>query len=255
MDNPSYAFEQWLQQTIIQLDQELEQLAQIDERLRQHLTFSTQSSGSVDEDTINQLLSEVRSKAQMLHFYRDLNFFSKRSLSSKNRERILSRQDIQNLLIQHNAQTKNDLWQSFQLNVQPPSIVEQEGISLGITDLELSSQTIRVTFSLRGTIPLEGVGENGWVGSLPVLAGIHLEDDRGITYSVEPPAFFQLPHGKKMQWQVNSYMTFSGAVSQELQALYLTVKSFFLLPAQVFLILDKEPLIIQGPWRFTFLRG
>lgn len=263
MDNSLSSFEEWLQQIIIKLDQELEQLAQIDERLRSHLTHSTHSPSSTDEDTINQLLSEVRSKAQTLHFYRDLNFFSKRSLSTKNQERVLSRQAIRELLLQHDAQVKSDPWQSLQLNLQPPGIVERQGISLGITNLELSSQSIRLTFSLKGTIPLELVNEQETTpGSthegadpLPVLAGIQLVDDRGTVYHAEPPPFFQLPRGKREQWQVNSYMTFSGAVSQELQALYLTIQSFLLLPTQVFLILDKEPLIIQGSWSFTFLRG
>lgn len=119
MSNPSSSFEQWLQQTISRLDQELEQLAQIDERLRSHLTFSMRSPNPSEEDMLNQLLSEVRRKAQTLHFYRELNFFSKRSLSSKNRDVVLSRQAIQELLVQQAAQAENDPWQAIQLNLQP----------------------------------------------------------------------------------------------------------------------------------------
>lgn len=261
MSNPSFSFEQWLQQTISRLDQELEQLAQIDERLRSHLTFSVRSPNPSEEDTLNQLLSEVRRKAQTLHFYRELNFFSKRSLSSKNRDIVLSRQAIQELLAQQAAQAKNDPWQAIQLNLQPPYVIEQYGITVGIANLNLSSQKIEIAFSLKGTIPLTGIAEgkntsastNEWVGPSPVLAGIHLEDDTGTAYTVEAPPFFQTPRGKQTQWQINSHMTFLGRVSPQVQALYLSIESFLLLPLQVFLILDKEPTVIHGPWKFTFL--
>jgi len=261
MSDLSFSFEEWLQQTISRLDQELEQLAQIDERLRSHLAFSVRSPDPVEEDTVNQLLSEIRRKAQTLHFYRDLNFFSKQSLSHKSRDMVFSREAIHNLLAQHAAQVANDPWQAIQLKLQPPYTIERQGISIGIANLNLSSEKIEIAFSLRSTIPLPEINEeennpastSKPAALFPVLAGIHLEDDTGTIYTVEAPPFFQIPRGKQTQWQINSHMTFSGSVSPQVQALYLVIETFLLLPLQVFLILDKEPPVIYGPWKFTFL--
>ncbi len=262
MDTSFYSFEQWLRQTIVEFDQELEQLALIDERLRSSLSSSSRSPDTPEGDTINQLLSEVKSKAQMLYFYRDLNFFSKRSLPLKNRDVVLPQHAIRELLIQHDAQAKQDLWLSLELQLQPPYIVEHQGISLGITNIELAAQEIKIAFSLTGTISLgesdkeEKISPPAMPGNslLPVLAGIQLTDDTGVAYSVESPPFFQLPRRKnnEAEWRLNSYMTFTGAVPQQLQELHLFIPSFLLLPTQVFLLLDKEPLVIHGPWEFTF---
>jgi hypothetical protein len=261
MSDLPFSFEQWLQQTISRLDQELEQLAQIDERLRSHLTFSVRSPEPPEEDMVNQLLSEVRRKAQTLYFYRDLNFLSKQSLSHRKRDMVLSREAIQNLLAQHAAQAANNPWKAIQLKLQPPYIIEREGIAIGLDDVNLSAEKIEIAFSLRGSIPLPEINErennpastSKQIELFPVLAGIHLEDDTGTIYAVEAPPFFQIPYKKQVQWEINSHMTFSGSISPQVQALYLIIESFLLLPLQVFLILDKVPPVIHGPWKFTFL--
>lgn len=255
------SLEELLQALLLAVDGELASLAEKDEEIKLRITNSQNTPGTFDEDILSKLLREASHKTNLLNFYRRRHFHQNQQAVSaqttRNISPLIKSIDIRK---QSNNLTPDIVWATIQLYSEQAHAIEHNGVTLKIVSLERSAGKIRFPFSILSTVPINISSKldnfslteihQGW--PLPTLMGIRLKDNQETQYMLESPELVLGPQGEPSKWWMKSELVFSFDQPELPQSFSLSIQRIIFLPQGVFAVSSDDPLIINGPWKFTF---
>lgn len=262
MSNPANdtSLENQLYQLLSHLDERLRELSREDEGLRVKLAVPFHALS--EEDLLSRLLREVSQKTNLLNYHRQQSFHRHMLQPLAEQKLVTPSQLTKSTMLQMTERDREeDVWMPQRIYPLEAQTVEHNGITIHLTSLERSATKIRMPFEMRGTLPLEVADELTDISLLeihqswpvPTLAGISLQDDKGTIYRLESPGLVQGPQGESEKWRMKSYLIFSAKLPSHPQTFRLSIQSVLFLPQGTFAVLQKEPLMIRGPWEFVLV--
>jgi len=247
-----------LQQTLLTLDAELAQYIKQDERLAARLVQMHNSSLASTQDTLDRLLNEVFNKTQLLTSQRgQARFMAHHAQMTQGGD--TTSHVYAGSLIRLRKEEDELQWNDVPLQTTLPLQQEMGNLTLSITGLQTSSDTLRLLCRLDSTSIREQFTEENATSYLsPSFTGVIITDDLGTEYvigqieSMRSTSRYDTETQHSEQTSEN-VMTLAPILPPDARKLHITIQNLVSAPFTHGLFVGETVKVVEGPWTFEFV--
>lgn len=252
-----------LQQTLLALDAELAYYAEQDERLVYRLVQMHNSALANHQDTLDRLLNEVFNKTQLLKSQRERARFMARYAERNQTTQIDDTASTSHVyadsFIRLREEEDEPQWDDVPLQTPLPLQQTMGDLTLSITGLQTSSDTLRIPFQLhQSSIQPQSTEENAMHRLFPSLTGVVIGDDIGTEYvigQVESSSSYSSydTATQRAEQTSENVMTLAPTIPTNAHTLKITIQNVCFIPFGHHLFIRETVKVVEGLWTFEFV--